>query len=241
MATRLWSVVFDAADPHALGHWWSNALGWPVGDDEPDEVNIGSAIAGVPTLVFVPVDDPKVVKNRVHVDLSSTSAADQAATVERLLAAGATRADVGQRDVPWVVLHDPEGNEFCVLEPRESYRDAPGLAAIVVDVDDPMALAEFWTAASGWQPTVRERDHVALRRPGGAPPDLDLLRVGEPKIAKNRVHLDVAPWTSDDRDAEVARLEALGGKEIDVGQGPDVTWRVLADPEGNEFCVLRPR
>jgi len=241
MATRLWSVVFDAADPGSLGRWWSEAVGWPVEYEAPDEVVVASGEEGVPSLVFVDVADPKVAKNRVHVDLPSASADDQAAIVDRLLAAGATRADVGQRGVPWVVLHDPDGNELCVLEPRPAYPEATGVAAIVIDVADPQRLAGFWVAATGWVVVTDHPDHVALRRPGGAPPDLDLLRSTDPKVGKNRLHLDVAPFVDDDRDAEVDRLLALGATEVDVGQGPDVTWRVLADPEGNELCVLRPR
>ncbi len=241
MATRLWSIVFDATDPVALGRWWSAAVGWPVTEEAPDELTVSSGVVGVPTLVFGETADPKVAKNRLHLDLPSASAAHQAATVERLLRAGATRADVGQRDVPWVVLRDPEGNELCVLEPRPDHPDATGVAAIVVDVADPAALAPFWAAATGWEQVTTHPDHVALRRPGGAPPDLDLLRSDDPKVGKNRVHLDVAPYADDRRDAEVDRLLALGAIEVDIGQGPDVTWRVLADPEGNELCVLRPR
>jgi hypothetical protein len=241
MATRLWSVVIDTADPAALGRWWSDAVGWPVVLEEPDEVVVSSGLDGVPHLVFVLVDDPKVGKNRVHIDLPSASAEDGDAIVARLLAAGATHADIGQRDVPWVVLADPDGNELCVLDPRDTHRDAPGIAAIVLDVEDPERMAEFWVAASGWQVASRHDGDVSLRRPGGPSLDLDLLRGAGPKVVKNRVHLDVAPWPDDDRDAEVDRLQALGAKDVDVGQGPDVTWRVLADPEGNEFCVLRPR
>jgi hypothetical protein len=82
-----------------------------------------------------------------------------------------------------------------------------------------------------------------MRRPGGRPPDLDLVLVPvtDRKAGKNRVHLDVAPHPGDDQAAEVERLVALGARPADVGQGPDVTWVVLADPEGNEFCVLTPR
>jgi hypothetical protein len=66
--------------------------------------------------------------------------------------------------------------------------------------------------------------------------------VPEEKAAvKNRLHLDLAPHTSDNRDAEIARLKGMGATEVDVGQGPDVTWTVLADPQGNEFCVLSSR
>ena len=73
------------------------------------------------------------------------------------------------------------------------------------------------------------------------PPGLVFVKVDEPKAVKNRLHLDLAPHTGDDRDAEIARLKALGATEVDVGQGPEVTWTVLADPQGNEFCVLSSR
>ena len=120
MGTRLVNLVADAADPAASARWWAEALGWEVTLDTPDEAAVeppGPGGLGLP-LVFVPVADPKTGPNRVHLDLASPSPADQAAQVERLLALGATPADVGQGEVPWVVLADPEGNEFCVLSPR---------------------------------------------------------------------------------------------------------------------------
>ena len=107
--------------PRCAPHWWSDAIGWPVTFVAPDEVVVEPAGNGqsfdVPALVFVPVDDPKTTKNRVHLDLASDSSDHQADIVARLVAAGAAPVDVGQSDVPWVVLADPEGNEFCVLEP----------------------------------------------------------------------------------------------------------------------------
>ncbi len=120
MPTRLQHVVVDAADPAALARWWAEALGWAITLEEPDEVAVEPPEPdglGVP-LVFVPVADPKVTKNRVHLDLRSADAADQAALVARLTGLGARLADIGQGDVPWVVLADPEGNELCVLTPR---------------------------------------------------------------------------------------------------------------------------
>jgi hypothetical protein len=65
--------------------------------------------------------------------------------------------------------------------------------------------------------------------------------VPEGKIVKNRLHIDLAPHTSQDRDAEITRLERLGASRVSVGQGDEVSWTVLADPEGNEFCVLSSR
>jgi predicted enzyme related to lactoylglutathione lyase len=242
MATRLWGVVIAALDPVAQTRWWADALGWSGEVDADGDGEVFSAEPDVPRLLFEQVHDAKTAKNRIHLDLASTSADAQAATVARLLAAGATPADVGQGDdVAWVVLADPEGNEFCVLDPRDRYTDAPGLAAIVLDANDPERLAAFWTEATGWSVGDRDDHGVSLRHPNDRPPDLDLIRVPEPKSVKGRAHLDVHPPADGDQGVEVARLEALGAVAADVGQGPDVSWVVLADPEGNEFCVLRPQ
>jgi len=108
-------VVVDAAQPAALGRWWANALGWVVTFEADDEYEIRSAPDRLPGLVFVPVRDSKVTKNRLHLDFRPD---DQTAEVDRLLALGAHRVDVGQGEQLWVVLADPEGNEFCVLAPR---------------------------------------------------------------------------------------------------------------------------
>ncbi|MGV9630510.1 VOC family protein [Streptomyces sp. NPDC003487] len=108
-------VIVDAADPGALGRWWAEALGWTVVTDDPDEFEIRPAPDRLPGLLFVPVPEAKTVKNRLHLDFRPV---DQRAEVERLLALGARRADVGQGEQPWVVLADPEGNEFCVLGER---------------------------------------------------------------------------------------------------------------------------
>jgi Glyoxalase-like domain len=108
-------VVVDAAQPAALGRWWANALGWVVTLEADDEYEIRSAPDRLPGLVFVPVGDSKVTKNRLHLDFRPD---DQTAEVDRLLALGAHRVDVGQGEQRWVVLADPESNEFCVLAPR---------------------------------------------------------------------------------------------------------------------------
>jgi hypothetical protein len=109
-------VVVDARDPAALGRWWATALGWEVVAE--DEFEIRPAPDRLPGLLFVPVGEDKSGKNRLHLDFRPE---DQASEVERLLSLGATRADVGQDgSVTWVVLADPEGNEFCVLSGRAS-------------------------------------------------------------------------------------------------------------------------
>ena len=120
------------------------------------------------------------------------------------------------------------------------------LQSITIDAHDPLALAQFWAEALGWKigEDVNEIE-VWIERELGDPkktgfPDILFLRVPDSKVVKNRLHLDLRP---DDQAAEVARLEKLGATKIEIGQStdPDTTWVVLADPEGNEFCVLRER
>ncbi|MGP3981491.1 VOC family protein [Streptomyces sp. KR80] len=118
MALSLYQIAVDARDLRGLAHFWCQALDWKVLYDDPEEVVIGADGNAWPGMVFLPVPERKTVKNRLHLDLSPD---DQEAEIERLLALGARRVDVGQgRDVTWVVLADPEGNEFCVLRPKTS-------------------------------------------------------------------------------------------------------------------------
>ena len=245
MPTRAVHMVIDAADPSALAAFWAAALGWEVAADDPDEVVVEPAGFTYPSaaalpLVFVPVQEPKTGKNRLHLDLSTTSLEHQAAEVERLLGLGATPADIGQGDVPFEVLADPEGNEFCVLEPREDYMDARPVAAIVLDCARPDALVSFWADATGWEVRTSLPNFASLRAPGGTGPFLELLQTPDTKTVKNRLHIDVAPLADGDTQAEARRLEQSGAVRLDIGQG-DVSWVVLADPEGSEFCVLSPR
>ncbi len=125
---------------------------------------------------------------------------------------------------------------FIVKAGRVSLR----IQCLCIDTSDPARLASFWQAALGWRRTYEEPDEVVLEPPAGSPwagvvPDLLFLRVPEQKTGKNRLHLDLRP---EDQAAEVSRLEKLGARRVDVGQGADVSWVVLADPDGNEFCVL---
>lgn len=110
-----------------------------------------------------------------------------------------------------------------------------------IDSRDPRRIADFWEAVLGWRRTHDDPDEVVLEPPAGTPedgvvPDILFARVPEAKTVKNRLHLDLRP---DDQAAEVERVEKLGARRVSVGQGEDVSWVVLADPDGNEFCVLR--
>ena len=119
------------------------------------------------------------------------------------------------------------------------------IQCLCMDTADPARIASFWQSALGWCRTWQEDDQVCLEPPQGSPddgiaPDLLFLKVPEGKTVKNRLHLDVNP-TDREQDEEVRRLLDLGARHADVGQGPDVSWVVMADPEGNEFCVLADR
>jgi len=115
------------------------------------------------------------------------------------------------------------------------------IQCVCVDCHDAAVVAAFWEAALGWRRTHDTPDEIVLEPPAGSAadgvaPDLLFLRVPDPTPGKNRLHLDLRP---SDQDAEVARLIELGARRTSVGQGLDVSWVVMADPEGNEFCVLR--
>jgi hypothetical protein len=121
---------------------------------------------------------------------------------------------------------------------------------LIVDAADPERLAHFWMAVLDWQPTGRYQGPPGspvvveigdpAREPGMAGPTITFVPVSDEKRGKNRLHIDVNP-VGCDQDEEVVRLIGLGARRVDVGQGSDKTWVVLADPEGNEFCVLRAR
>jgi Glyoxalase-like domain len=119
---------------------------------------------------------------------------------------------------------------------------------LVIDCADPSGLARFWCSVLGYEVQHEDDEIVAIGspmapegkdRPGPVPPVLTFARVPEGKVVKNRLHIDVNP-TDREQDEEVRRLLDLGARPADVGQG-DVSWVVLADPEGNEFCVLAAR
>jgi hypothetical protein len=124
---------------------------------------------------------------------------------------------------------------------------------VVVDCKDVGAQARWWAEVLDWKVAFEADDEVVIVPPIALDesrkltvlergPGLVFVPVPEGKDVKNRLHIDLAPLAGDDQAAEVARLEALGARRVDVGQvDEEVTWVVLADPEGNEFCILSPR
>jgi predicted enzyme related to lactoylglutathione lyase len=120
MPVRLHHIVIDTHDLPRLARFWTQALGWPVLSEREREIVIGPDVNAPVGICFMPVTDAKTVKNRVHVDLT-TSAADRDQEIERLIRLGARRVDVGQTgEESWTVLADPEDNEFCVVRPKDT-------------------------------------------------------------------------------------------------------------------------
>jgi predicted enzyme related to lactoylglutathione lyase len=109
------------------------------------------------------------------------------------------------------------------------------VAWVAVDSKDPEALARFWSEVLNFEIVDSSPEEVLARPRGGLGPNVIFLKVPDDKVVKNRLHFDLRPV---DKEAEVARVLGLGATRVDIGQG-DVTWEVLADPEGNEFCILR--
>ncbi len=111
------------------------------------------------------------------------------------------------------------------------------IAVLAVDAVQPRVIADFWCAVLGWRVVEEDASVVSIAPADGGWPTIDVLAVPEPKTVKNRLHLDLradgVPTAQ-----ELDRLLALGARRVDVGQGPDVSWVVLGDPEGNEFCLL---
>jgi predicted enzyme related to lactoylglutathione lyase len=240
MTSDLFALCFVAKDPLRVARFWGGVLGWELADDRRDD-----GVALLPSddtgfrIRFAASQAEKIGQNRMHFDLTSTSVDDQKQTVAKALALGARHTDVGQRgDEGHVVLADPEGNEFCVIEPGNSFLADCGFIGALA-CEGSQQVGYFWSEALGW-PLVWDQDQeTAIRSPHGGPkitwggPPL------APRLGKDRLHFDLAPPVHGDQQAEVARLISLGATRIDIGQG-DADWTVMADPDGNEFCLLAP-
>jgi catechol 2,3-dioxygenase-like lactoylglutathione lyase family enzyme len=238
--SQLVAVTFDARDPDGLGRFWGRLLGREAAEGTIVDVVLRPNDDSEFLVCFMRNDTPKVGQNRMHFDLTSATPEEQQATVERGLELGARHIDIGQTpDEGHVVLGDPEGNEFCVIEAGNDFlADTAFIGAI--NCDGSQEVGYFWSKALGW-PLVWDQDgETAIQSPrGGTKIAWGGLPVA-PKTGKERLHLDIAPPVGADHQVEVERLIALGARRTDIGQG-DVPWEVMADPDGNEFCVLTPR
>jgi catechol 2,3-dioxygenase-like lactoylglutathione lyase family enzyme len=240
MTCHLLALCFDANDPRCLARFWAGVLSREMADDHNDGIALLPDDDTGFRIRFLPTRHQKAGQNQMHFDLTSTSLEDQQQTVARSLGLGARHIDIGQRpEERHVVLADPEGNEFCVIEPGNSFLAGCGFIGALACDGSPQA-GYFWSKALGW-PLVWDQDQeTAIRSPRGG----SKITWGGPplmsKTGKNRLHFDLAPPVHGDQQAEVDRLVALGATRIDIGQG-EVSWVVMADPDGHEFCVLTPR
>jgi predicted enzyme related to lactoylglutathione lyase len=252
MPCHLVAVCFDAADPARLARFWADLLGWDVADDPSGGVRVVPDDDTGFWVRFLPSAEQKVGQNHIHFDLTSSSIADQQERVARALELGARHIDIGQRpEEKHVVLADPEGNEFCVIEPGNSFLAECGLLGALA-CDGSQQVGYFWSRALGW-PLVWDQDQeTAIRSPHGGPK----ISWGGPPLlprsGKSRVHLDLAPPVGGDQQVEVERLRSLGATPADFGHGADVgrgvnnghgevSQVVMADPDGRELCVQTPR
>ncbi|MCP2234781.1 hypothetical protein LY41_000588 [Prauserella halophila] len=212
-----------------------------------------------PTVRVVGATAGKPAKNRIHLDLASDGDGDgvarrgtQRAIVDRAIRLGAARIDIGQYagrvPVPWQVLADPAGNEFCVLEPRGEYAASGVLAAVVIESPDPHRLAEFWSGATRWPIVRTDPELVSLRAPGGRGPWLELLSADPcpPVTPRCRLELTVPPGAPDTAGADTtATGDAATG---DAATGNTATGNTAAGTaavapgafavEADRLCLL---
>lgn len=232
------NLGIDALDPQRLGRFWEAALGTTTLTDAPDIVETRLSIDGDAylDLCFARVPEPNHSPQRLHLDLLGGTAQQEVA--QRLRGLGASDLDIGQGEVPWIVLGDVEGGAFCVMEEREAYTGTCPIAALPLDTADPARDAQFWAWLSGWEPAPGVAAST-LRHPSGRGPLLELCQEPVPKRpdAKNPIHLDVRLEAGDDPEQVAAEIVARGGAEFFPDWG-ELPWRVFRDPSGNEFCVL---
>ncbi|MEU8421759.1 VOC family protein [Micromonospora sp. NPDC048835] len=240
MTSHLFAISYDAAQPVRLGRFWSEFLGRSMVEDPRDGVLVLPGADPEIRVRFVPFDKPKVVQNRMHFDLTSSSLGDQQQKVARALELGARHIDIGQDpDDDHVVLADPEGNEFDVIGPGNNFLAGCGPVGALA-CDGSQAVGYFWSAALGWPLVWDQDEETAIQSPLGG----TKISWGGPPYMSNggrdRVRFDLAPAVGVDWQVEVDRLLSLGATRI--GADLDETGRlVLADPDGQEFSLRTPR
>jgi catechol 2,3-dioxygenase-like lactoylglutathione lyase family enzyme len=231
MTSRQLVVSFDAHDPARLAQFWAGVLGRVVQDAESALLPGGETQL---SLRFVPGFTEKRGPNRMHVHLTSTDLADQQHTVATALRLGARHIDVGQLpEEEHVVLADPEGNEFCVIEPGNTFLAGCGfLGELACDGGREVGL--FWSAALAWplvwdqdQETAIQSPHGGTKIAWGGPPEAA-------KVGRDRQRFDLVTVDGEQL-AEVDRLVSLGATRLATAEDDTVA---LADPDGNEFCLV---
>ena len=240
MTSLLAALCIDAIDPARLARFWSDVLGWGLADDDHDRPELLPSDDTGFRIRFLPSDVQKVGPNQMHFDLTSSSMDGQQETVARAIRLGGQHIDIGQRpEEEHVVLADPEGNEFCVIEPDNQFLADCGFIG-ALSCDGTQQVGYFWSEALGWPLVWDQHQETAIRSPAGGPkitwggPPLN------PRLGRNRLHFDLAPAADTEQQAEIERLLAIGATRLEGGKH-DGRRVALADPDGNEFCLLTPR
>jgi Glyoxalase-like domain len=243
MTCQLLTLCIDANDPLRLARFWSGVLGSEMAGDARDGVALMPSDDTGFVLRFLPAPDKEPGLKLAHLHLTSTSLEDQQQTVARLLGLGARHVDVGQRpEEGHVVLADPEGNNFCVIEPGDKWLAGCGFLAELTGHGS-RKVGYFWSEALGWPLVWDEGLQTAIRSPHSGPKISWDSWDGAgmvPESERNRLHFDLAPPAGGDQQEEVDRLISLGATR--TGTSPDEASRVvMADPDGRRFCVLPRR
>ena len=230
-------------DPQALGRFWEALLGaGPTLTDEPDafETRLTVPDGLVLDLCFQRVPEPVSPDPRLHLDIGG--GARQAEVVQRALELGARHLDIGQHDVPWVVLADPEGNPFCVMEERAEYATSGPIAALPLDSADPARDAAFWAELSGWQPVSVGHARRAAAPLGARGSSWSSAPSHDPRTRAPRTACTSTSGSSPTttRTPSWPASSSSGARELDPDWG-ELPWRVLTDPSGNELCLLPAR
>jgi predicted enzyme related to lactoylglutathione lyase len=240
MTSRLVALSVDANDPLRLARFWAAALGWEVEDETFTGIRLIPTDDTAFQIWFNAAPERKVGKNRIHLDLTSTSLDDQKETVERLIDLSARHIDVGQGpDAEHVVLADPEGNELCVIEPGNSFLADCGRFGSIT-CDGTREVGYFWSKALDWPLVWDQDEETAIRAPDGTGPFITWGPPLAPKIGKNRLHLNITPADDGDDQAEIKRLMSLGATHIAGGEGEIDRVVPMADPDQNEFYIWPP-
>ncbi|TDC01667.1 VOC family protein [Nonomuraea longispora] len=240
MVAQLVALCIDAGDPPGLARFWAGVLGRELAGDPRDGIVLLPDDDTGFRIRCLPSQEKKTGQNQIHFDLTSTSPDHQRETVDRVLALGGRHIDIGQRpEEGHVVLTDPEGNELCVIEPGNRFLADCGFIG-ALSCDGTREAGCFWSQALGWPLVWDQDEETAIRSPHGGPKITWGGPPVAPKTGRNRLHFDLAPPAHGDQQAEVDRLTSLGATRI--GAGPCEAGGVeMADPDGNEFCVLTPR
>jgi hypothetical protein len=222
------TLCFDANDPVRLARFWAGVLGREVA---ADGVTLAPRDDLEFAIRFTATDEKKSAPNQMHFDLTSATPEDQQAKVALALKLGGNHLDIGQTgDEGHIVLADPEGNEFCVIEAGNNFLADTGVIG-AFSSDGSQAVGYFWSKALDWPLVWDQDEETAIQSPQGG----SKISWGGPpvreKTAKNRLSYELA--ADGDRQAEVDRLISLGATRVDE----DSDGVQLLDPDGNEFSV----